>query len=615
MANHGTIHLDSSRSNIISLKSVTLDCSQLFAVEEKNDETGGVAKSYKLLYNRSNRILRLDALDPLHTRKEEEPYDDFLPTQIYVRDCMQEIFHEIVQAGNYRSTYAVVYGSPGVGKSVLSLLAMFCFTCFIQKPVLFLRKTTKRKEPISVFWITPLPGEDGKVSVVFARNVDNENSLRLIRRSMLEHIFAKDIEAGDLTRVKSPGLHLRSVCDGPRHDSVDHVADADLVTSGGYRLNKDEAWDEINPLLLPAWTLKEVIHGCRNLFNLKAVEAKEMFDLCGGNIRIITAIVQKATTLKKRKEYVDSIVQKEGEPKKLKLALESHSLSSTEDSIDRFRAMFATPTENGYTTVQYIGSPYLLRLLRSRLSLDETLSGLLSAKSSGIQSIYGWYFELFGHRIFQASHDRQEHASQEGSQLVQPACHSFKIVKGSGTGKESVKELDRSNVYWTPTVSNFANIDAAIALDRTLYCIQYTVSVSHSFSYRTFVSDFWEKLPPKFQQTISKVIVVYVVPRGVKFCSVVIPKSQERQASRITCEEEIRMVFRPARSAAKQKDDASSDKMEEDEEVDDDDCGVAGFDEEETGTWQGDPPPLHFQWETLSEEFDVDKAPLSFLKI
>lgn len=61
-----------------------------------------------------------------------------------------------------------------------------------------------------------------------------------------------------------------------------------------------------------------------------------------------------------------------------KLAVESTQLSSDKDSVDRFRAIFAIRSQTGYSTVQFIGSPYLLRAIRPNLPLDETIKGLRS---------------------------------------------------------------------------------------------------------------------------------------------------------------------------------------------------------------------------------------------
>jgi hypothetical protein len=270
------IQADNPPPVVISLQRVTLDCCKLF-VEVEPAATDDGAKKCMLRHTKSTNILRLQALDPLRTTTEL--CHEFLPKKIYVRDCMQEIFNKIVQANNLRK-YSIVFGSLGVGKSVLSFLAALCCVYFIKKPVLFLRKTSKKNELISVFWIT---FNDGKLTVEFDRCIHSSGKLQNIHYNMLRHIFADDVKTGNYNKVRSPNSYIRSMCDGPRHDNDDdHVGDSDLVTRGGYKTPKDEASTEINSLPLSAWTQKEVIQACRHLFNVKVVQAREIFDACGG---------------------------------------------------------------------------------------------------------------------------------------------------------------------------------------------------------------------------------------------------------------------------------------------------------------------------------------------
>jgi hypothetical protein len=279
------VQLDDKKSpspfNLISLRRANLDCSRLFDEVNAKPAAGDGAKKYKLQHC-------LKALDPLRTTAAG--LYEFLPKKIYVRDCMQEIFNKLVQA-NEDKKYCIVFGSPGVGKSVLSFLAALCCAYFIKIPVLFLRKTSKRSELISVFWIKL--NDDGKLIVDFDRGVAKKHKLQLIHEKMIEHKYADELEAGNFDMIVSPSRQVfRSMCDGPHQDDEDHVGISDLVTSGGYKAPKDEAIDEVIELPLSAWTQKEVIQACRHLFDAKVVQAKEIFDVCGGNIRQITAVLQ-----------------------------------------------------------------------------------------------------------------------------------------------------------------------------------------------------------------------------------------------------------------------------------------------------------------------------------
>lgn len=638
------IHLGGSKDNVIQLETTRLDCSKLFSCETAATFSAG-AGTYTLLHNK-HKVLKLDALNSLRTTGKQL---EFLPTKIYVRDCMQEIFNKIVWASN-PNKYCIIFGSPGVGKSVLSFLAALCFVRYEKKPLLFLRKTTKKTENISVFWITP--DSNGKLKVEFSRMVRNTNKLQTVHEQMLEYIFKEEIDRNDYSRVLAYHDHLRSICDGPLHGDVDHVGSSDLVTSGGYDNPKNEAETEIYALPLSAWTMKEVIRGCWNLFKVKAQRAKEIFDVSGGNIRKATEVINETATLAKMQRAIILVVDTEGSLEALKLALESTKLSSDEKSIERLRTMFAVPEGDGYTTVQYIGSPYLFRKVRTSLTLEETLAGLRRAKNSGIQSLHGWHFELFGHKIFQLSHKRQVDTKPANNPSPPPEFHEFVIVEGKGTGKQSVEQLVDISAYWTPSTSNFANIDAAIAPGDTLYCIQYTVSELHTFNFCTFASDFWGVLLTGFRDKIKKIIVVFVVPHEQTFKKVVIPKSQETLSAvaNSTCCNGLEKVFRkgkkdsgdgngeePKNHTTKEENIvanpdgdvkmSSSDGddvqyLSDDESTFfDDDCGEEGFDgvddkdgDDDHDTSMSTLAPIHFQWEERSEIFDVDQAPLSFLK-
>ena len=225
-------------------------------------------------------------------------------------------------------------------------------------------------------------------------------------------------------------------------------------------------------------------------------------------------------------------------------------------------------------------------------------------------------------------------------------------MEGKGTGKQSVNQLDQIGAYWMPSNSNFANIDAAIALVDILYCIQYTVAESHTFNFCTFASDFWEVLSAKFRTKIKKIIVVFVVPHSQTFKKVVIPKSQETlsDVDKSTCCTGLEKVFRKVKKNGGDDDDeepkncvtkeenATTDldgdvemsssngddaqySSDDDSTFFDDDCGEEGFDDghDEHGKDDDDISkmklaPIHFQWEQRSETFDVDRAPLSFLE-
>jgi hypothetical protein len=84
--------------------------------------------------------------------------------------------------------------------------------------------------------------------------------------------------------------------------------------------------------------------------------------------------------------------------------------------------------------------------------------------------------------------------------------------------REGVADLSTSLLYWVPSTSNFANIDAAfVDASAVLHCIQYTIKASHDFDSTTFGNDFIRELKKTFPAGFSKVVVYFAVPVGVDF--------------------------------------------------------------------------------------------------
>ena len=166
----------------------------------------------------------------------------------------------------------------------------------------------------------------------------------------------------------------------------------------------------------------------------------------------------------------------------------------------------------------FLSSPFVASLLRSKLTLDDLLGGLQYAKNSGIASLYGWYFELWGHKVVQlASEMRRKQCDPINPLELQTAVVSqitFSFVQGQGTGKDSVKSLKAILLYWLPSTSIFGNIDAAILLaGGILLCLQFTVGNKHGFNFVTFRQTFLNEIPPDLLKLVTRVIVKFVVPK------------------------------------------------------------------------------------------------------
>mmetsp|Transcript_57843 Transcript_57843/g.141318 ORF Transcript_57843/g.141318 Transcript_57843/m.141318 type:complete len:636 (+) Transcript_57843:106-2013(+) len=629
---------DSSNSSLavkivdddMDLRRVDVDCSSLFEVVDEEDSV----QELRLLRDQRTKILDLSPLDVLrHEAEDSASAFEFLPQKIYVRDTMQEMFNLITKQNDPRR-YCIIFGSPGVGKSVLTFLAALCCAAFgpvtsRKYGVLYLRKTDSPVEDISAFWIRPKENADGSnistgcVTIDFHRTISNDTSLAIVHKAMRSHIFRD--EENKRNKIRMFKNHIRSICDGPHHKSDDHVGPSDLVTSGGYAPPKDEEWEFVVGMPVSSWKVEDVIDACKNLFHQTDSDtAKEWFDVCGGNIRRITSLFNGTLTIEQCRDRYVEIIRQEAGNDALELALHSTQLSKDEKSIDRLRAMFAYKTQTGsFTTIQFIGSPFILRLVRSRLSLETTQRGLSYAQESGVGSLHGWHFEIFGHKIFD-EFERLLKAAVPENPRRGPNCHDFTSVPGKGSGKESVEQLAEQNVYWTPSISHFSNFDAAIAINGTLYCIQYTVGTTHNFNYNTFLSDFWENLDKRFQGIIKDIKVVFVVPERVSFLEITLqPKDRSKQLSfEYSCVEGIRV------SNAKVDSDTATMEVEEDGKAIQETYSNDQDGNQSSNTLSCDysseqkvpkvqkinAPPIHFQWEQLSDTINPDVHPLSFMR-
>mmetsp|Transcript_14763 Transcript_14763/g.21775 ORF Transcript_14763/g.21775 Transcript_14763/m.21775 type:complete len:156 (+) Transcript_14763:262-729(+) len=88
-------------------------------------------------------------------------------------------------------------------------------------------------------------------------------------------------------------------------------------------------------------------------------------------------------------------------------------------------------------------------------------------------------------------------------------------VYSTGTGAEGVLQFSNTNVYWIPSISNFANIDSAIIGSRgDLWCFQFTIGAVHTYKSRRFRQQFLRNIPVPFNGPAT---ILFVVPRGNAF--------------------------------------------------------------------------------------------------
>jgi hypothetical protein len=105
-------------------------------------------------FHNENGVLDLGCLRGLHSTEDEEK---FLPMRVFVRPYLQTALKYRLANDDNKT---VVYGSPGVGKSVFSFLAAIAVAAIgTHNAVLYVRKVTDEQEKCSsVFWMTKMGG-------------------------------------------------------------------------------------------------------------------------------------------------------------------------------------------------------------------------------------------------------------------------------------------------------------------------------------------------------------------------------------------------------------------------------------------------------------------------
>jgi hypothetical protein len=256
--------------------------------------------------------------------------------------------------------------------------------------------------------------------------------------------------------------------------------------------------------VLDGWTESEAIEGL-NTFGYKKNVAMEAYNLCGGKIRKMLEflIVGRQTV----KDKLDTLVGRLTETS-IDLAIQSTELNPNENIPDRLRTMFRDTSRTSkilMNALQVVDSSYVLNQLRERLGMEPFLKAYKLSEKLKVKAAEGLYFENLIHQWVLKDSKRKDSKSP-----------IKKFYFSTGTAVEGVCQLSKPNMYWVPSVSNFANIDSALVLNNTLFAFQITIKASHKFKPKTFKSSFVKPVKEAFQNQlggkgITQVVVVFVV--------------------------------------------------------------------------------------------------------
>ena len=402
-----------------------------------------------------NKVVDLDEfLGALKVTDEQ-----FLPGQIYIRDCMKKIFGYFRQDVLKRDSNRVLLGSPGVGKSVLFFITALYKAETIRPPIAYIRKTREEKL-VSVFVMFRTANG---VRVFWSRDVRKKKfkTIADLRDAIMEG-FKRDFVV---------------FLDGPRHDEEQDLNAfyEYFCTSGGHPLPKN-AQKDLFLWILDGWTENEAIDLGKSQHQEKLfIEAYSKF---GGCIRDISLYVNSNDRSRRLSEATLKGLCRRVANKNIDLVLTTMTRNNDDDSgnPDRLRTMFngQSISDDIPDPIQIVDSQLAIRMLRERQTLGSYLRALYEARLIKSGTVVGVYFEEVLHQWFMQSlpGDIEE------------------IIIATGTWADSVRKLIRKGAYWIPETPNFPNIDAAVVIGRVLVTFQYTKTSDHGFNRDTFWQDF-----------------------------------------------------------------------------------------------------------------------------
>lgn len=459
-------------------------------------------------------IMDLSFLEPIRLKRNEEiPVEQFKQrslekflciNDLYIRDEMHSLMKKLISEDRFYQQ--VIIGSPGVGKSLLLFIAAIWRTAVRRERVIYIRKTSQLQESTSIFYFQPGDG-DCKINVKFDRNFNRHKRIDDIEQTVCPQLM--ELNPRDYEMQKQ-SVEFYFFLDGPLAGSQDMVGVYDfhyLATSGGYPMPRSESRDQMEILCLGAWEREELKEALSKLKRRDSEHSdfSEIYFHTGGRIRdAYSYLFNKTKFISDCKKIV-----REQDEQSLQLAVTSTESSASQDSKDRIRTMFSA--EDHCDAHQIIDSQFMINLLWKQVESGRLFKAYTFAIERALRSAAGCHFEEMMHSLF----------GPHGPHFVED-----EIFRGEATAQEGLQNFDRPNLYWIPSVPNFANIDAAMFLGDTLYCFQYTIAATHAFKPNSFTRAFLSRIPPQtgYMPKDSNVVLLFVVPSTVKFST---PKSVE----------------------------------------------------------------------------------------
>ena len=365
------------------------------------------------------------------------------------------------------------------------------------------------------------------VEILASRLVDKQYSVPSVCRAINSAFFNGDINKS----VGAPGIKI--VVDGPNFFDNERPTRADLVTSGGCPPQKQENMNEFH-FLIDAWSFDDIFKALKSLKQCSRAAVERIYDVTGGSIRLALKCASNAEAdeieLQSARDRIGGVVKAQANNDVVKMAYYSTTPNADRNSLDRLRAMSVVEPKRSvksdrphFETTLVLASSFVARRLWAKLELEEVNKAMIYAKSTGNTSLFGWHFELWGHKLVETAIDAwQKEAARQQALLSGSKEQGMEMspnpnyVQATGRAIDGLQGFKAEWLYWKPSVPNFANIDAAILLgDGTLLCLQFIMAKEHGFNMIRFWHEFAYNIPEAVQKEINEIKVIFVVPNDV----------------------------------------------------------------------------------------------------
>lgn len=182
---------------------------------------------------------------------------------------------------------------------------------------------------------------------------------------------------------------------------------------------------------------------------MSETEATALYQLSDGRIRLATM-----RSKEKIKKWFEELTQACGS-EKIKLAIRSRGASGTTNSSDQLRTRFYDPQTNANHMI--VDSEYAFNKMTSMLDPGDLIESYNFAKALKLQASRERFYEDILNHSFK--------------QLVDQNPFLQGWIKADGNGAEGVQTecLNMRNVYWVPSIPNFASMDAATVTVRPCF--------------------------------------------------------------------------------------------------------------------------------------------------